>query len=221
MNNMLAPQSAIVGRRARDAAPAETGRLLILVPDDEFDEAGLTRAIWSMADQGVARALLLTAIADWAREPQALLRLALMAALLRESGLEAEIELTLTSDWLAAARERLLTGDTIVCLAEHRISDSANPFAARQQPIASYLAALGHPTHELPGPYATGSRESSTPIGAWLAPLSVVAVSFVVEVAFARFARNVAGWTRGAVLAICTAAELVSITLLDRARPGR
>jgi len=219
MDTNLMPARAIP--RSPGAETTTINRLLVLLPDEDIDEAALSSVLWTMAARNGAAIHIIAAIRDWASEPQAQLRLGLLTALLRESHLETETEIVRDAELLRVAVERRKPGDLVICPASSPSLEGRASLIPALHPLSVVFSPLGQPVRELPGIVrprrARGLREWTT----WLLPLIIVIGSLMLEVAFVRAAGDMANWARQLVIAVYTALELASIVWLARARPSR
>ena len=219
MDTNLTPAQTI--SRSPGAETGTINRLLVLLPDEDIDEAALSSALWTMAARNGAGIHVIAAIRDWASEPQAQLRLGLLTALLRESDLETETEIVRDADLLRVAVDRRKPGDLVICPAGAPVVDGRAGLIPALHPLSVVFSPLGQPVRELSGivrPRRTrGLREWTS----WLLPLAIVIGSLFLEVTFVRVAGDMANWARQLVIAVYTALELASIVWLARARPSR
>jgi hypothetical protein len=216
-NNM--PARAIP--RAPETETGTINRLLVLLPDEDIDEAALSNALWTMAARNGAAIRVIAAIRDWADEPQAQLRLGLLTALLRESGLGAETEIVRDAELLRVAVERRKPGDLVICPAGVSTPDGRAGLIQALHPLSVVFSPLGQPVRELPGIVRPRVRRVLREWMTWLLPLAIVIGSLFLEIAFVRVAGGMANWARQLAIAAYTALELASIAWLARARPSR
>jgi len=97
-----------------ERAGAAITRLLVLLPNCDFREAVLANTLWTIVSRNGATVRLLAAVDDWSDEPRIRMRVALLAAMLRESGLDAEVEFVTGTDWVETVLARWMPGDVIV-----------------------------------------------------------------------------------------------------------
>jgi hypothetical protein len=207
--------------RLPGAEKGTINRLLVLLPDEDIDEASLSSVLWTMAARNGAGIHVIAAIRDWADEPQARLRLGLLTALLRESGLETGTEIVRDAELLRIAVERRKPGDLVVCPADAPTSEGQAVLIPALHPLSVVFSPLGQPVRELRGIVRPRARRILREWTAWLFPLVIVIGSLFVEVAFVRVAGGMANWARQLIIAAYTALELASIAWLARARPSR
>lgn len=202
-----------------DDAPVCIRRWVVLLPNAEFNEAALARAIWTLAAHNDTAVHIIAMIDDWADDGQVRLRIALLSALLRQSGIEPTTEFeTASTDWVSIVQQVYAPGDAIVCHAEQKWLTGVDRRGVEIRRLSQAFAALHMPVCELHGivrhpPAMTITRA----LKVWVLPLTVVIVSLALQVFFVQQAHNWAAWVRQAVLAAYTTAELCLITRLARA----
>lgn len=219
MDTKLMPAQA--NPRSPGAENETIKRLLVLLPDEDIDEASLSSVLWTMAARNGAAIHVIAAIRDWANEPQAQLRLGLLTALLRESGVGAETEIVRDAELLRVAVERRKPGDLVICPAGTPAPDGQSVLIPALHPLSVVFSPMGQPVRELPGIVRPRARRALREWTTWLLPLAIVIGSLILEVAFVRVAGDMANWARQLVIAVYTAFELASIFWLARARPSR
>ena len=219
MDTKLMPAQAIP--RSPGAENETITRLLVLLPDEDIDEASLSNALWTMAARNGAAIHVIAAFRDWANEPQTQLRVALLTALLRESGLETATEIVRDADLLRVAVERRKPGDLVICPAGSPALDGQASLMPALHPLSVVFSPLGQPMRELPGIVRPRARRVLREWTTWLLPLIIVIGSLILEIAFVRVAGDMANWARQLIIAVYTALELASIAWLARARPSR
>jgi hypothetical protein len=219
MDTKIMPAQAI--SRLPDAENGTIKRLLVLLPDEDIDEASLSSTLWTMAARNGAAIHVIAAIRDWANEPQAQLRLGLLTALLRESGLETATEIVRDAELLRIAVERRKPGDLVICPAGAPAPDGRGVPIPALHPLSVVFSPLGQPVRELPGIIRPRARRVLREWTTWMLPLIIVIGSLILEIAFVRAAGDMANWARQLIIAAYTALELASIAWLARTRPSR
>lgn len=201
-----APQSAAIRR------------LIVLLPDAEMNEALLARALWSLSAPEGAQVHIIAKVDDWANESLAHLRLAMVAALLRESGIEPATQLeTSGTEWPQIVRRISLPGDVIVCDAEQKLPIHAQGLAVTFKPLSEYFAAMRMPVCVVHGMVRHQPRMTPRRVmKAWVAPLLIILISVVLEALFLHWARGWAEWARQGILAAYTAVEIAAVAWLAK-----
>lgn len=200
--------------------PQPAHRLLVLLPIEDINEPLAARAVWPLALENGARVVVLARVSDWADEPQMRLRSTLLAALLRESGVDADVQQSNLADWRDIVRERHAPGDVVVCAAEHRVSERLGAWDVQSTPLSRLLRADGFAVHEIAGILRARVTEPKRSVLAWASAFVVLAVSFVIQVMLYRFAQSWAVWTRQAAMAVLSGVEMALLVwLADVGRP--
>ncbi len=177
-----------IGRLLLPAGPAlpPVERLLVLVPDEDLDEAAFARQVWKLAaPRQLAVAYLgWTASAD--TEARLRRRLANLAALTRDDGIVVSARPALGAGWRAAIRGLWRSGDLIVCHAEQRVQ----MWGVLARPLgASLVAALSAPVYVLSG-FCPAPTRPVTGLFAQVTTLllsgTVVSASFWLQVQISR-----------------------------------
>jgi hypothetical protein len=204
--------------RVLDPTPCQIRRLLVLLPNADLNEALLARALWTLAGERGATVQIIALIDDWADEGQVTMRVALLAALLRGSGIEPAAHYERDSaDWMSIVRSMYRPGDVIVCHAEQTLPASTGGFIPRTSPLSTHIAMLHMPVCELHGAIKTPpAMTARRTLKVWVLPLLIVSLSIVLEIVFARWARGWAEWSRQAALATYTTLEIASVAWLAR-----
>lgn len=215
--NVLAPQTGTdVTWRALDPAPQNIRRLLLLLPNADIHEAKLARALWLLAGERQVDVHVVAMIDDWADEGEVRLRIALLSAMLRSSGIESKEYFERDStDWESIVRRMYQPGDVVVCHAEQTLPMNNGRFLPHFSPLSTQLAMLHMPVCELRGAIkAQPAMTKHRAIRVWVLPMIVICLSFALQVIFVGATRAWAEWSRQAVLIIYTAAEILSVVWL-------
>jgi hypothetical protein len=196
-------------------APAPIRRLIVLLPNADINEALFARALWTLAAHNGAEIHIVAMVDDWADEGRVRLRVALLAALSRESGIEPCTRFETDTDWIRIVRRLYTPGDVVVCHAEQRASSGVRNFTIEFKPLSTFIAALRIPVCELQGVIRHQPRMTlKRAIRVWVLPLLVIVASLVLEVLFIRWARDWVEWMRQFALLVYTAIEILVITRL-------
>jgi len=204
-----------------ELAEAAINRLLVLLPNCEFQEAILANVLWSTVSRNRATVRLLAAVDDWSDEARIRMRVALLAAMLRESGLDAEVEFIAGADWVEHVLDRWTPGDVIVSHAEQTLPSPTSARAFARVPLSQAFIALGKPVCELSGVAIPPERGAARALVTWILPALVIVGSFIVQAVFLRLAREWAIWARQATFIASSALELALIAALARPRSAR
>ncbi|HQV69198.1 MAG TPA: hypothetical protein PLJ62_01060 [Thermoflexales bacterium] len=201
-----------------NANNANTRRFLVLLPCEDLDEAALANFLWMMASGTKAAVSFLALIQDWSDEPQMRLRVALISALLRESGVESSAEYARGGDWLSAIQTRRLPGDVIVCHAEQKHPDTLNGLSVKLKPLSHFFIAQRIPACELSGILRVRHVNKLTNITRWVLPLIVILITLALQMIFTRMAANWSLLARDFALGASSAIELLSVAWFSSSR---
>jgi hypothetical protein len=204
--------------RALDPSAQPIRRFVLLLPNADVHEVAVARALWTLAGERGATVQVIALIDDWADEGLVRTRTVLLAALLRESGLNACITYEQNdADWLRIARKAQRAGDVFVCMAEQSYPVQRDRAGLALAPLSRHLAMLHVPVCELSGvllapPANTFKRTFKT----LLLPALIIAGSLALEMIFVGATRAWAAWIRHATIGVYTLIELFSITRIAR-----
>ena len=178
-------------------------RLLVLIPDQDMDEAEFVRRIWTLASPRHLAVLYLGLTSDAPMEARARRRLATLAALTRDDWVMVQTHLAIGSSWERAVKTVWRPGDLMVCHAEQ-----SEVGGLWRRPLAQKLvAALQAPVYLLSGFYPQ-MRLSPSPLIArllsWSIPLAILIGFFLLQV---QIAEQVQGWLQTALLSASVAVE--------------
>lgn len=200
--------------------PIAFHRLLVLLPNTDINEASLARAIWTLTAGNGAAVHLIAMVDDWADGGQIRLRLALLTALLRESGIQPHVTFEASDiDWIQITRRTYRPGDVVVCHAEQRVPTGTRGLTVEVSPLSQCLAALHMPVCEVSNALHHPPRMTFTrAVKSWGLPILIIVGSLILEVAFLSWARAWAEGLRNLVLIVYTVIEIVSIAWLAQSK---
>lgn len=201
-----------------NADEAAIKRLLVLLPSQDMDEASLANILWVLARKDNAPVRLFCLMSDWSDEPQMRLRIALIMALLRESGIEAEAEYAQGIDWLRETQKRRLPGDVVICHAEQALPDGMNKLSVQLKPISHFFIAQRIPVCEVSGILHTQTQSRFNQFKSWALPAFIIVLTLIAQVIFTRLTMGWALWARNLSLGVSSAVELASIAWLAAPR---
>lgn len=204
-----------------DRPGAAINRLLVLLPNCDFREAMLANVLWSAVSRNGATVRLLAAVDDWSDEARIRMRVALLAAMLRESGLDAEVEFVTGTDWVETVLDRWIPGDVIVSHAEQTLPPAASARTFARVPLSQAFVALGKPVCELNGVALPLEPSAARTLVTWILPALVIVGTFVAQAVFLRLAQEWAIWARQATFIASSALEVALIAVLARPRSAR
>jgi hypothetical protein len=107
---------------ASDHCPLRpTRRLVVLVPQGDFNENALARRVWLLASHASLKVLFLGLSPDQESDSDVRRRLALLAAAVHQGEVDAKASIVMGKSWLQAVDGVLTGGDLLVCAANHKI----------------------------------------------------------------------------------------------------
>lgn len=193
------------------AAPPR--RLLVLIPDQDVNEADLARCIWTLAETAKLDVLLLGSITQ-GDEAYVRRRLINIASFLRNGRIRIETTLRHQNTWQHALQDTVRPGDLLVCHAEQRISHNG----LKKHPLSKVLlATLNKPVYVLNGFYPGLRVELSLPIGRWIS--AVVPIVIIIGFFFLQIQIDIdkTGWVGKILFMISILIEAVLIGLWEHA----
>ena len=184
-------------------------RLVVLVPDHGADGNELAHRVWELAAPCELRVLFICALgADGSRESAMRLRLATLAALIRDDRIEVTTQVVLHQNWVTAVRRSCQPGDLVLCCSEQTIPTTA----CGRQPLCQILEfTLELPVFVLTGLYSeppefmTPAHDIAEQIPNW-AVLAGLAVVFIL--AAMQIDQQAAGFARTLLLLVAGLVEL-------------
>jgi hypothetical protein len=193
-----------------ELAPA--GRLVVLVPDLDVDQAALARRIWNLAAPNKLAVLYLGLSTSNSEEPQARRQLASIAALTRDDWVKVSTTLVVEKDWVQALRPRLRAEDVIVCHAEQILPGWRGP-----RPLGRALCEiLQTPVHLLEGFYAGDPAQPAHPTAAfvfWAGAVAILVMAFWLQLQINALPKN---WAESTLMVASVVAECGLIGLWSR-----
>jgi hypothetical protein len=182
-------------------------RLVIILPDANFDVLSLPRRILKMTTPERNEVLLVAKPAHTAEENHLCLSLATLASLVRDPWITVMTQLVTQQPLEQAVAQLSRPGDLLVCFEEHRL-----PGLARKPSLAHVLAQQTHlPVYTLKG---TVRADPLTAQRRWMDPvllllcLAALVVFFFIQV---WFDQHTAGALRTCILIMASAMELWTI----------
>jgi hypothetical protein len=188
-------------------------RLVVLVPGGLADETALAQHIWALVQARGLPVLFLGRAQRLEDEPSMRRRLALLAALTRDTDrVSADIRLSVSDDWIALIRSVGRPGDLVVCHAEQQA-----PWLSFGRPIGQVLAeGLGTPVYLLRG-YCAPETGKLTGLGRqmlfWAGALAMVAAFFWAQVNVQRLTQD---WMQTVVLILTVLVEFGLLAAWNR-----
>ena len=160
-------------------------RLLVLIPDAEFDPTPVLQRIWEMANAARAHIRFLGLCKEMMREASLRRKLVNMSALIQGDRISAEAKVEIGTNWIEAVRRNYLSGDVIVCFEEQRTG-------LLHRPLKQILnARLDAPVYILSNVYQQRPKSNWTAqIVAWSGSLIVIIGFGVLQVKIVQLPRD-------------------------------
>ncbi len=201
------PEAAPSVHTGRSLTP-EVERLIVLVPDQDVDEAQFAQKIWAMVSGKQIAVLFVTLLANGTYESQARRRLTTLAALSADRCCHLETRVVYGSDWVTALSPIYQEGDLIVCH-EGQLDGVVN--GERKQLSEALTKGFIAPVFILNGLYERINPRKPTTfyqVGYWLALGLVLAVFFGLEIGIDRIST---GWVNHTLSMLAFLFEVIMI----------
>ena len=159
------------------STPEPAARLIILIPDMEWDYIPALRRIWELANTRGAAVLFLSLYTNTWQELSLRRALVTMSAMLQDSGLSVEICLEHGTNWVELVRRKHQSSDTIICFAGERTGPLHQPLSQ------VLLSSLKIPVYILPSPSLTKSRSKRhSQAVVWLGFIGIIVSFFIMQI---------------------------------------
>lgn len=157
-------------------------RLLVVIPNEEVDEAALSRQIWILASNYRLNVLLLTAINNEEESMVAARRLATIAAMTRDTFFKIETHIIFSHSWKNTIRTFWRQTDMILCPSEQTVSSLWGKKKLLSQVLSDSLKAPVYTFSGLYHPSDAHIPDWLRKIPYWFVFLLIITVSFYFEV---------------------------------------
>lgn len=162
-----------------DPLPASK-RLVVILPDADFDIASLPKRIWDLTAAGSRSVLLMIKPNNEEDQFYAQMNLTTLAAIIRDTHFEVQTQLVVGQSLEQAACQLAQAGDVFVCFAEQQVGGRAI-WGMQKRPLAESLAqATQQPVYTLEG----AVREHASRLPAKLLNLLFMLVCLLILAAF-------------------------------------
>jgi hypothetical protein len=189
---------------------AQFHRLVVVVPDQDVDEARLSRQVWTLAYPACPKVLLVGLAASVEEEYGVIRRLTTIAAILRDPRIEVKTQVLFGRKWVQALQGVLQQTDLVLCPAEPVLGKSFNRQTLLQDELRS---GLKEPIYALKGLY-TPLKPKSTPwlqqLAYWLGVVAILGGFGFFEV---RINHLIVSWTGQITLILVVLVELGAVWL--------
>ncbi|MCE1255648.1 MAG: hypothetical protein LWX83_19115, partial [Anaerolineae bacterium] len=185
-------------------------RLVVLVPNEDVDEAGLSRQIWMLASHYHLDVLLLSVVHNNDESMSALRRLTTLSMMTHDSHVKVDKKVMNNRSWLHAVKQQWGQTDMILCPAELFVSAGFGKSRNLSQLLSDSLKA---PVYTFSGLYTYVKH--SLPVWVrrvpyWLGFALILAVCFYFEVEVDHIAH---GWVGQLILVLVVTFEIGLIYL--------
>ena len=96
-------------------------RLIVLVPDLEWDYIPAIHRIWELANFQSARVMFISLCKDPKQEFSLRRALVILSAMVQDGKITVEMNVEIGMDWVDVVKRNYEMGDTVVCFAEQRV----------------------------------------------------------------------------------------------------
>ncbi|MGH2522405.1 MAG: hypothetical protein ACRDH2_07865, partial [Anaerolineales bacterium] len=187
-------------------------RLVVLIPDQDMNDAELARRVWGLASpRGLA--ILFLGLCDGLEESRVRRRLATLAAITRDDWVRAEIRLEFEGDWRRSIKAIWRPGDLVVCHAEQTVE----AWGVGRKPLSQALvSALNAPVYVFSGFYSelpTPPFSLASRLFSWAIPLAILAGFFWIQVQIDRLPTD---WARTTLFILSVLAEFGLVWIWHR-----
>ncbi|HEY3342924.1 MAG TPA: hypothetical protein VGK81_12935, partial [Anaerolineae bacterium] len=194
---------------AVNAQRLEVNRLIVLVPDQGADGNELARQVWQLAAPCELPVLFVCALgAEGCRESAVRLRMATMAALIRDEHVNVSTQIVPHASWVTAVRHLWQPGNLVLCCAEQKVQT----LASGKRPLWQVLEfALEAPVFVLAGLYTEPPQLHKSASGVnlqlnhWAMLAAIITAFLVVD---AMIAQQVADLSQLTLLLVAGLVEL-------------
>jgi hypothetical protein len=182
-------------------------RLVVLVPDLEWDFIPAIHRIWELADAQHAHVLLLSLCKDPKQELSLRRALVILCTMLQDGRIPVETNVQSGTNWADVVKRNYQTGDLIVCFAEQRTG-------LLQKPLSQILESnLTIPVYVVSGVHIRKPQSNwLAQVAAWLGSVGVIAGFGLLQV---RTTQVSEGWVQNALLVLLVISEIWLIWVWD------
>jgi hypothetical protein len=189
------------------SGPQPARRLVVLVPDLEWDYIPAIHRIWDLANSQHARVLLISLCKDPKQELSLRRALVILCTMLQDGRIPVETNVESGTNWVDVVERNYQTGDMIVCFAEHRTG-------LLQKPLSQILESnLIIPVYVVSGVHIPKPQSNwLAQVAAWLGSVGVIAGFGLLQV---RTTQVSEGWVQNALLVLLVISEIWLIWVWD------
>ncbi|SRR6266508_317255 len=187
--------------------PRAARRLVVLVPDLEWEFIPAIHRIWELADRQHACVLLISLCKDPRQELSLRRALIILCAMLQDGRIPVETNVEIGTNWVDVVRRHYQTGDMIVCFAEQRVG-------LLQKPLNQILESnLIIPVYVVSGVYIPKPKSNRlAEVTAWLGSIGIIAGFSLLQVKIMQVSE---GWFQTLLLILVVIFETWLIWVWD------
>jgi hypothetical protein len=169
--------SSLASSRASHSGLELAHRLIVLVPELEWDYIPAIHRIWELANAQHARVLLISLCKDPRQELSLRRALVTFCALVQDGKIPVETRVEIGTNWVDVVKRNYRTDDMIVCFAEQRAG-------LLQRPLSEILESnLNVPVYILSGLYPQKSKPNwLSQVTAWSGYIGIIIGFFILQV---------------------------------------
>ena len=189
------------------SGPKSDHRLVVLVPELEWEFIPAIHRIWELAAVQHAHVLLLSLCQDSRQELSLRRALIILCAMVQDGRIPVETKVEIGMNWVDVVEGNYQTGDMIVCFAEHRAG-------LLQKPLSQILASnLTVPVYvvsgvSVPRPKSNGLAQ----VTAWLGSIGLIAGFGLLQI---KIMQVPGGWFQSMLLILSIIPEFWLIWVWD------
>src|SRR6266511_2426274 len=189
------------------SGPKSAHRLVVLVPDLEWEFIPAIHRIWELANSQHACVLLISLCKDSKQESSLRRALIILCAILQNGRIRVETKVEIGMNWVDVVKHNYQAGDMIVCFAEQRAG-------LLQKPLSQILASnLTVPIYVVSGVHIPMPKSNwLTQVTAWLGSIGIIAGFGLLQVKIMQVSE---GWFQTLLLILVVISEIWLIWVWD------
>ena len=183
------------------------GRLIVLVPDLEWDHIHAIHRIWELANAQHERVLLISLCKDPNQELSLRRALVILCAMMQDGRIPTDMKVEIGMNWVNVVKRHYQTGDMVVCFAEQRAG-------LLQKPLSQILESnLAIPLYVVSGDYLSKSRSNwLAQVTAWVGSIGIITGFSLLQV---KIMQVPASWFQSLLLVLVVILEIWLIWAWD------
>jgi len=187
--------------------PESARRLIVLVPDLEWNFIPAIHRIWELADAQHSRVLLISLCKDPKQESSLRRALIILCAMVQDGRIPVETNVEIGMNWVDIVKRNYQAGDMIVCLAEQRAG-------LLQKPLSQILESnLTIPVYVVSGVHIPKPKSNwLAEVTVWLGSIGIIAGFGLLQVKIMQVSE---GWFQTLLLILVVISEIWLIWVWD------